>query len=154
MATLYENSTWVWDGQIRNVYGNTFWYAQTFTPQTTHDITSVILFLARAGSPGIITVSIRETSDGKPSGEDLCSGTTDGDTLPAGGWPTPAPEEREITFSVNPTLNANTKYAIVVRVLSGDSSNKVWWAAWWGGSRLCITSLNSHFPLWDLSTGC
>lgn len=129
MAILYENSTWAWAGQVRNIYGNTWWFAQTFTPQTTHDITSVILSLARVGSPGTITVSIRATTLDKPSGADLCSGTTDGDTLPAGGYPTPAPEEREITFGTNPTLTAGTKYAIVVRASSGNSSNKVWWSA-------------------------
>ena len=132
MATKYEEATWVWDGQIRSVYGNTFWYAQTFTPQTTHDITSVILLLGRpAGdSPGTVTVSIRVTTAGKPSGDDLCSGTTDGNTVPQIGWPPPpSPEEREITFDTNPTLTAGTKYAIVVRALDGSSGDKLYWAA-------------------------
>lgn len=131
MATLYENSTWAWDGIVRSIYSNSYWYAQTFTPQTTHDITSVVLSLGRPSgeSPGTVTVSIRETTTGKPSGDDLCSGTTDGNTVPEVGWPTPIPEEREITFSTNPTLTLGTKYAIVVRALSGSSSNKLYWSA-------------------------
>jgi len=128
MATLYENSTWEWDGQIRNIY-DSYWFCQTFTPSEEHDIASVILSLGRSGSPGTITVSIKATSAGKPTGDDLCSGTTNGNTLPINGWPTPAPEEREITFNTNPTLSAGVKYAIVVRATSGDGSNKLIWAA-------------------------
>ena len=113
MASLFENSTWVYDGQIRNFY-DINWYAQTFTPQTTHSISSVILALARQPGdlPGIVTVSIRATTGGKPSGDDLCVGTTTGNDLPEIGWPTPAPEEREITFGTNPTVTAGIKYAI------------------------------------------
>lgn len=135
---LYESSTWAWDGQIRNLQASD-WYAQTFTPQTTHDITSVILSLGRPSgdSPGTITVTIREVEDSgpninKPKDDviyDLCSGTTNGNTLPETGFPTPTPEEREITFGVNPTLIAGTKYAIVVRALSGGASDLVRWSA-------------------------
>lgn len=127
MATLYENSTWEYSESagIRNFYA-TFWYAQTFTPQITHDISSVKLSLARQPGelPGTITVSIRNTTAGKPSGNDLCSGTTTGNDLPELGWPSPAPEEREITLDSNPTLAAGTKYAIVMRALSGDTDKR------------------------------
>ena len=133
---LYESSTWAWDGTVRSVYGNTNWFAQTFTPQVTHNITSVILSLGRptGDSPGEVTVSIRATvsggaDDGKPNGADLCSGTTTGNDLPELAFPTPAPEEREITFGTNPTLTAGTKYAIVVRALDGSSGDKLYWAA-------------------------
>ena len=128
---LYESSTWAWDGTVRSLYGASRWYAQTFTPQTTHDITSVILSLGRPSgdSPGEITVSIKATVSEKPSGDDLCSGTTTGNDLPELGYPTPAPEEREITFGTNPTLDAGTKYAIVVKALDGGSSDKVYWLA-------------------------
>ena len=129
MATKYEESTWDWNGQVKNIYDAT-WYSQTFTPSVTHDISSVILALGRVGNPGTITVSIKNTTSGKPTGEDLCVGTTNGDTLPILGWPTPLPEEREITFSSTTTLTAETMYAIVVRAASGNSSNKLHWVAY------------------------
>lgn len=124
--SIYEYSRWVYAGVVANVYG-TIWYAQTFTPSESHNITSVVLALGRYGSPGTITVSIKATSGGVPTGIDLCSGTTNGNTLPILAWPTPAPEEREITFSTNPTLTAATVYAIVIRATSGNSSNKLYW---------------------------
>ncbi len=116
MATLFENATWVYNGISRNAGGNA-WIAMTFTPQTTHNITSVILRLGSDGSTGTVTVSIRATNvgTGKPEGGDLCVGTTNGDTLPDFGWPTPQGEEREITFGTNPTLTAGVKYAICLR---------------------------------------
>ena len=117
MATLFENATWVYNGISRN-FGGTSWAAMTFTPQITHNITSVILRLGGDGSVGTITVSIRATDGlGKPTGADIdgVTGTTDGDTLPDFGWPTPQGDDREITFSSPISLTAGIKYAIVVR---------------------------------------
>lgn len=131
MADLYENSTWAWDGQVRSVRNNQYWFAQTFTPQITHDITSVILALGRPTGdlPGEVIVSIRETTAEKPSGDDLCVGTTNGNTVnELVGLETP-PTEREITFDTNPTLEAGLKYAIVVRALDGDYTNILYWLA-------------------------
>lgn len=100
------------------------WRAQTFTPSIAHQITSVKLKLARVGLPGTLTMGIRATDgEGKPTGADLCSGTTDADTLTTAG----AGEWREITFSPGYGLTASTKYAIVIRALAGDSSNYVSW---------------------------
>ena len=97
------------------------WLAQTFTPATAHKITSVKLLLSRDGLPGEMTVSIRETdASGHPTGGDLCSGTSDSDTLvetPSSGW-------REITLGAGYDLNADQKYAIVLRCpTSGKFSN-------------------------------
>jgi len=110
MATLYEyynigdNAGWAAYGAV--------WQAQTFTPTTAHKITSVKLKLYRLGSPGTVTVGIRATdASGHPAGADLCSGTTDGNTLPTG-----SPYEwREITLGDGYNLTPNIKYAIVVR---------------------------------------
>jgi hypothetical protein len=101
-----------------------YWSAQTFTPSTAHKITSVKLLLYRLGSPGTITVGIRATDgSGHPTGADLCSGITDGNTLPTG-----SPYEwREISLGAGYNLAAGTKYAIVVRAPSGNSTNKVNW---------------------------
>jgi len=122
MSTLYEYYNTGDDADV-SFYG-AFWRAQTFTPATAHKITSVKLKLYRTGLPGTITVSIRATNgSGHPTGNDLCSGTTNGDTLTdvtSGEW-------REITLGAGYDLSVNTKYAIVVRALSGNSSNYACW---------------------------
>jgi len=100
------------------------WKAQTFTPSVAHTITSVKLLIRRSGLPGIITVGIRATDgSGHPTGADLCSGTTAGDSL-TDTWPG---EWREITLGAGYDLDADTKYAIVVRALTGDGTNEVVW---------------------------
>lgn len=86
--------------------------AQTFTPSSSHTITSVKLLLYKlVGSPGTITVGIKATDEsGHPTGDDLCSGTTEGNTLTEdtdGEW-------REITLGDGTDLDADKKYAIVV----------------------------------------
>jgi hypothetical protein len=115
VSTLYEYYK-TGDDWYAKLY-DTKWVAQTFTPSVAHKITSVKLKLYRTGSPGTITVSIRTTDgSGHPTGADLCSGTTDGNTLPEG-----SPYEwREITLGAGYNLSASTKYAIVARALSGD----------------------------------
>ena len=124
--TLYERYTTNDDGD-QDIYGN-LWRGQTFTIGNTgtnedHNITSVKLLLYRIGSPGTITVSIKATSEELPTGDDLASGTTNGDTLP-----TESPYEwREITFGTPYTLSASTKYAICVRISGGDTSNAPLW---------------------------
>jgi hypothetical protein len=105
------------------IYGS-FWVVQTFTPSVAHTITSVKLLLYRVGAPGTVTVSIRATDgSGFPTGGDLCSGNTNGNTLPTG-----SPFEwREIKLGSGYGLSAGTTYAIVVRATSGDASNYVLW---------------------------
>ena len=118
MAVRYEYYN-TGDDDARQVYG-TLWRAQTFTPDTDHTITSVKLLASKYiffGTVGTVTVSIRATSGLKPTGGDLCSGTTDGDTLTtnsAGEW-------REITLGAGYSLSASTMYAIVVRALDGSA---------------------------------
>jgi hypothetical protein len=121
VSTLYEYYNTGDDSS--QPFWDTRWEAQTFTPSTTHTITSVKLRLYRVGSPGTITVGIRATDgDGHPTGEDLCSGTTDGDTLTtdSGG------EWREITLGSGYELSASTKYAIVGRTSRGYSDRVNW----------------------------
>lgn len=57
---------------------------------------------------------------GDPTGNDLVSGTTDGDTLPE-PWPPTEPEEREISFGAGTELTSGVTYAVVVR--APDASN-------------------------------
>ena len=96
-----------------------YWRGQTFTPDIAHTITSVKLlcykYIAFQSTVGTVIVSIRATSADLPTGNDLCSGTTDGDTLTedaAGEW-------REISLGAGYSLSASTMYAIVVRAPSG-----------------------------------
>jgi len=104
----------------------TLWKAQTFTPSVAHRITSVKLLIRRVLLPGIITVGIRETNVvGHPTGADLCSGTIDGDSL-TDSWP---PEWYEITLGTGWNLDADTKYAIVVRALTGNALNSLLWGS-------------------------
>ena len=111
--TLYERYT-TGEDHAAGIYGR-YWKGQTFTIGNTganenHNITSVKLKLFRQGSPGMLTVHIRATSGGKPTGSDLTSGTTDGNTLTtayAGEW-------REIALTPY-ELSANTQYAQIVQ---------------------------------------
>lgn len=124
--TLYEYYT-TGDDDATIIYGVN-WNAQTFTIGTVgtdenHNITSVKLLLYRVGSPGTLTIAITAVDgDGKPTGADLTSGTTNGDTLTdvfTGDW-------REITLTPY-ELQASTQYAIIVKALSGDGSNYLRW---------------------------
>ncbi len=121
MAKLFERYNVGNDLAINSEYG-ALWSAQTFTPIESHSVSSVRLKLYRIGSPGTVTASIRAVDGSNhPTGSDLASGTTDGDTLTTdtgGEW-------REITFSTPYALSAGTRYAIVFRAPSGNSSNNI-----------------------------
>ena len=104
---------------------NTRWIAQTFTASITYSINSVKLKLWRdvTLAPGIVTASIRATTSGLPSGTDLCSGTTDGDTLPTTAG---TAEWREITFGSPANLTSGTVYSIVLRCAGSGSYPLNW----------------------------
>ena len=96
-----------------------YWYGQTFTANSAYSISRVSLPLKRVGSPGTLTVSIRATTAGLPTGADLCSATMD----PAGiatsyAW-------HDFDFSPAAALSSGTVYAIVLRTATGDSSNLI-----------------------------
>jgi len=99
-------------------YSNT-WHAQTFTPQTSHDLTKIILHGKKYGNPTDFIVSIKETNiDGLPTGDDLVSKSILASSIPT--------EFGEITivFDTQISLTAGTKYAIVFRCPDGDGLNK------------------------------
>lgn len=102
------------------------WRAQTFTPATTHTVTSVKLKLSKTGSPGTITIRILATTggvDGVPTGGALCSGTTNGNTLPD----TPTTEWREISFGAGTPLTAGVTYAITASCTTSYPANYFLW---------------------------
>jgi len=126
--TLYEYYN-TGDDTSEPIY-NSRWASQTFTVGTVgtnenHNISKIKLKLRRQGFPGTITVSIRATdANGKPTGSDLSTGTIDGNTLTTnsdGAW-------YEIEMSEY-TLQASTKYAIVVRAPSGHFFERLFWRA-------------------------
>ena len=113
MSTLYDYYSTGNDGD--QAISSLTWQGQTFTPAEDFTITSVRLKGHRVLAIGTITVSIRATSGGVPTGSDINSitGTYDGDTL---GAVHASPEWFEVILSSGIALDAGTKYAIIVRV--------------------------------------
>lgn len=108
-ALLYESYTTGKDS-TKSVYGN-IWVAQTFSSSTTHYIDHVVLYATiNSTDLGDVTVSIRKTSGGLPTGDDLCSGTVNGDLLP-----TNPGVYFEVNLNPKTRLEANETYAIVIR---------------------------------------
>lgn len=112
------------DDSLGGFYGST-WHPQTFTTTSAYTISSVKLLVARIGSPGNLTISIRATAGGEPTGGDLCSVTIDPlsiTTNESGEW-------KEFTFDTPYSLSNSTVYAIVARTASGDADNRIYWRA-------------------------
>lgn len=141
---LQENHV-VGDISYAVVYGSN-WYGQIVTSQSDHVVGSVRLKLLRDGLPGTFTVGIRATSNGLPTGSDLCSGTIDGDTLEwgtSGGWYT-------ILLGEGTQLSSGVQYAIVVRATNGDGTNHVRWrldfdGGYSGGNEVLSTNSGSNW---------
>jgi len=97
-------------------FGQNWWFMQSFTPLEDYTTGKLVLRLGRSGLPGIIDIGIRATDGaGKPTGGDLASGQTNGDTLPTN----PSNEDREIVLSAY-DLAKDVKYAIVGRALTAE----------------------------------
>jgi hypothetical protein len=105
--------------------GTTRWRFQSFTTGSAYTISRVKLKMYKtAGATiGTITVGIRATGSGLPTGSDLCSGTFAGDDITA----TTSGAAEEITFDMTvPTaLDTGTKYAIVVRAPSSTANTSL-----------------------------
>ena len=130
---------------------STYWRGQTFTASSSYKITSVELKLYRMGSPGTLTVGIYATSGDLPTGTALCSGTTDGDTLPTG-----SPYEwREITLGAGFQLTQDVKYAIALSAPGGSLFNWVYWRYRpTSGEEYCVDDTYSRgYALWSNDSG-
>ena len=107
---------------VEYIYGS-YWKAQTFTPASSFSIKKVALYLEKTGSPTTdIIVSIRATSGGKPTGNDLTSGIISPSSV--GGslsWV-------ECVFDESYNLENGVMYAIVVGASEQDSGNHCKWA--------------------------
>jgi hypothetical protein len=116
-STTHTNTTGTSEQSVYSI----FWSAQTFTTGgSTFDIEAVDLHIKKTGSPGTLTVGIRATSGGSPTGSDLVTGyINDSEVSTSFGW---------IRCEFDPyTLTGNTKYAIVVRATSGYIGNTYSW---------------------------
>ena len=127
MATKYENFTAGDDAQY--AFRSAIYAAQTFTPSTSHTVTSVKLELAYfvASFPDEITISIRATAAGKTTGSDLCSGTMDGGDL------TVTPTWYEIMLGGGYHLDASSQYAIVAKCPDAGAAGVPVWRKKSGG---------------------
>jgi len=109
------------------------WYCQTFTPQTTHDLTLVKLFLFTNEVDGVhspdVTVAIQNTTgdDNHPAGIDLVSATSDREELTTDE----ASEWKEIELTSYRVVK-DTVYAIVLRMPDGLKGEVVNW--WYSGN--------------------
>jgi hypothetical protein len=108
------DQSWLQNDDSQESFNGNNWRAMTFTPATNHTLRGVRLALYGSGI-GVITVSIRATSGGLPTGSDLCSGILDGSQL-NGSWDG---KIYDISLGDGTALTAGTVYAIVVRAASG-----------------------------------
>ncbi|BAS31223.1 hypothetical protein [Dehalococcoides mccartyi] len=129
------DQSWLQNDDNQESITNTTWKAMTFTPGTNHTIRGVRLCLY-GSSVGAITVSIRATSGGLPTGGDLCSGTLDGGQLSSSN------DERvyDISLGAGTALTAGTVYAIVVRTAAGTLNWRSSAAGYAGGQKCSSTN--------------
>jgi hypothetical protein len=99
-------------------FTSTSWAGQTFTAGVTGQLTQVDVDLFCSGCTGTtpnLTLSIRATSGGLPTGADMASATIPGFSSGSGGY-------FSASFGSPPTLTAGTQYAIVIRAVSNPSA--------------------------------
>jgi hypothetical protein len=114
-----KDSFTTFDGTGISLTHGVTWHAQTFITTSAYTASGVALNCWKFGSPGNITVSIRETINGKPSSDDLASVTV------AEGVISTLPSLAYYTFTLDTAyaLSDAKKYAIVWRAPSGNDAN-------------------------------
>ena len=109
-------------GDLYQTLVGTGWGAQTFSPSTSHDIGKVSLYIYKLGTPSAITVSIRDTTTGAPSGVDKAVGTIAvGDIGTSAAWV-------DCTFVAPYALVASRQYAIVLRCTGSSGTHQIYWS--------------------------
>lgn len=97
--------------------------AQTFTAGRTGLLDQVDLNLAKGGSPGNLTVELRDVAAGVPGAQVLAAAS-----VPASGVPlTAAHAFVAIPFPVPGSVTAGTQYAIVAYTAASGSDFYYWW---------------------------
>jgi hypothetical protein len=106
-------------------FGTPNWTGQTFIAGVTGQIVKadVQLFCNGCGAnPPNLTLSVRNTSGGLPTGADLASATIPGSTFASG-----ASTSYTATFGVPANLNAGTQYVLVLRPVSVPAGTGYFW---------------------------
>jgi hypothetical protein len=120
--TVYEKQLLFGDGYPVAYAAN--WQAMTFTPLVSHLLWAVDIYGQHIGtSQGNVTVSIKATSGGKPSGGDLASVTVD-----AGVFSKNVDSWNRLTFATPATVVNGVMYAIVIRYPTATGSDDIHWA--------------------------
>ncbi len=112
MATRYEH--YITDAN-QSVSLKTYWYAQTFTPQTNHTITHLTLRVYKLGSPGDLTVQIRNTYANWPDDTILATATVPAASIPQQAGAAINNSGIVVALDVPLDVIALTKYAIALQ---------------------------------------
>lgn len=110
------------DDNAYDAYGIN-WLAQVFQASDSYTSTGVRLKLKRIGSPGAVTVTIRNAAAGVPTGADLATSIIAGAVITNyldGSW-------YDIYFGTDQALVDSHYYAIVLSVAGGDVNNYIQW---------------------------
>ena len=104
--------------------GETVYVAQSFiVPEKDTTYKTVQFYGLRLGSPGNVTIEIQTDSNGEPSGVSVTNGSmtvADNTITTSNAWQT-------VEFTNAFTLESNTRYWIVISVVSSDASNYIAW---------------------------
>ena len=134
----YESFDWRKNAYFLN-YGNLQW-SQSFTPLTAHTLTSLKLRLKRVGNPGDVLYEIWNTTPGEcPKDTLLSQRMQPGIFLSTATWG----DWFEVDLTTPVPLLAGVAYAIRIRALDGNATNKVEWigatATPYPNGRACFT---------------
>jgi hypothetical protein len=106
-------------------FGSPAWTGQTFIPSVTGQLLRVetTIFCNGCGAtPPNLTLSVRATAAGLPTGADLASVTIPGSNYSSGSTVT-----FMATFGAPATLTAGTQYALVMRPVSAPAGSGYFW---------------------------
>jgi len=106
-------------------FGTPAWTGQTFIPAVTGLIVKadVQLFCSACGAtPPNLTLSVRATSGGLPTGADIATATIPGSTFASGAITT-----FTATFGSPATLTSGTQYALILRPVSAPAGSGYFW---------------------------
>ena len=112
------------DGNGLSIANDSFFVAQTFTAGISGKLDQVDLALSKNGSPGPLTVEIRNVSGGSPATTVLASTGLDSSAVTAQA---PPGATVPVTFSAPATVAAGTQYAIVASNPSTGLPNLYGW---------------------------
>ena len=134
-------------------FTTTTWGGQTFTPSISGKLVSAEVHLFCSGCSGAtpsLTVGLRATSGGLPTGTDIAAGTIAGFGSGTAAWYT-------VTLSGQAAVTAGTQYALVIRpngnptlgtyALSRSGTATTGADVYAGGTRVALNSANWIIPL-------